>query len=71
VINWQFCRQSKNNRGRVLVNKLFLLLLMLLFNCSEGRRLKKIIGGVNKMDSDIYPEVLSMEIPVLGTYNDR
>jgi hypothetical protein len=53
------------------VNKLSLILFLLIFTCTEGRRLKKIIEGVNKMDSDIFPEVVSIKIPALGIYNDR
>lgn len=53
------------------MNKLSLILFLLLFNCTEGRRVKKIIEGVNKMNSAIFPEVLSIKIPILGIYNDR
>lgn len=51
--------------------RLFLFLILLLVNCTEGHRLKKILKGVNMTNSDILPEVISLKIPILGIYNDR
>ena len=54
-----------------MVSRTCLLLLLFFFNCTEGRRLKKILEGVNMLCGDIFPEVNSVKIPVLGIYNDR
>ena len=54
-----------------MVYRIFLLLLLMLSDCTEGRRLKKILDGVNMLTGDIFPEVVSVKIPVLGIYNDR